>query len=548
MSQQTAPATSSSAIQGAALSVDRIPFDQIPQFSQRDRAHVARDPKLQPFIKYEVSLEDFAGVMNDKSSEDTDRNLLVEVLREQYADTATEATRSNIDDLLNDHTYTVTTAHQPSLFTGPLYYVYKIISTLNLADRLRAQYPEHRFVPIFITGGEDHDFEEINHLNIFGKTIEWESGETGPVGRMSTKTLDEPLKQLRDILGNSDHAAEIYKLIESTHRSAKTYGQAAVKLAQQLFGKYGLVVLNMDHPKLKARFAPYIEREIIGQTSAPLVEESIAGLEAAGFGAQASPREINFFYLQPQSRERIVFEEDLYKVLNSELQFTEAELRQEIQKHPERFSPNVVMRPIYQELILPNLAYIGGGGEIAYWMERKSQFEAFGINFPMLIRRNSALWVDKTSAKKLDKLGLTVTDLLADEEAVVKQWLRNNADEELNLKAEKKELQQLFERVTERMRSVDPTLGKAAKAEAVNQLKSLSQLESRLIRAEKQKHETAVGQIRSVREKLFPGNGMQERSDNFLQFYLQYGADYFEVLREAFDPLLGELVVIRPEK
>ena len=544
MSQSTAPVAEQTTTDRLNLTVERIPFEQIPQFSQRDRAHVARDERLRAFLKYEVDPDSFAQVIADKAADETDRQLLVNVLREQYGDSATEATAKNIESLLSEKTFTVTTAHQPSLFTGPLYYVYKIVSTLNLADRLRERYSDYEFVPIFITGGEDHDFEEINHLHIFGKTVSWESGETGPVGRMSTRTLEAPLAQLKDILGDSDHAKDIYSLIEETHRNSTTYGEAAVKLAQRLFGAYGLVVLNMDHPKLKRRFAPYIEREILEQTSAPLVEQTISELGVAGFGAQASPREINFFYLQEQSRERIVLEDSVYKVLNSDLQFSEKELREEIRQHPERFSPNVVMRPLYEEVILPNLAYIGGGGEIAYWTERKRQFEEFGVNFPMLIRRNSALWVDKTSARKLEKLGLTVADLLDDEDTIIKKWLRNNADEELNLKQEKRELKELFDRVTERMRSVDPTLGKAAKAEAVSQLKALSQLEGRLIRAEKQKHETAVNQIRSVREKLFPGNGMQERYDNFLQFYLQYGRDYFSVLRESFDPLVGELVVI----
>ena len=123
-------------------------------------------------------------------------------------------------------------------------------------------------------------------------------------------------------------------------------------------------------------------------------------------------------------RERIEWQEDSFRVVNTELIFTREEMRRELHTHPDRFSPNVVLRPLYQELILPNLAYVGGGGEIAYWLERKTQFEHFRINFPMLVRRHSVLWVDKSSARKLEKLKLDIRDFLhKDLETIIKDYL-----------------------------------------------------------------------------------------------------------------------------
>ena len=541
---ETLPSPTTTATDRLALHVTTVPFDQIPQFSPRDRAYATGDERLREFYKYPVAWESFAQIARDKAGDSTDRATLVRVLRAQYAGlNPSERTRANIDALLQNDTFTVVTAHQPSLFTGPLYYIYKIISTLNLAKQLNER-EAFRTVPVFITGGEDHDFEEINHLRLFGKTVSWQNDEHGPVGRMSTKALRDPLEQLRDILGDGDEARAVFERLERTHTQHDSYGAAAVALANELFGADGLVVLNMDQPDLKRRFIPHIEREIFGQTSQPLVEATQQQLAEAGFGSQAHARDINFFYLRPGERNRIVLEDGTYRVLDTDLQFTEAELRTEIQQHPERFSPNVVMRPIYQETILPNLAYVGGGGELAYWLERKTQFDAFGLNFPLLIRRNSAVWIDKTAAKRMDKLALSFEELLRDEDAIIRDFVQHHSENELDLREEKRDLHQLFERVAAKMREVDPTLGKAARAEATNQLKALSQLESRLIRAEKQKNETAIGQIRSVREKLFPGNGMQERHDNFLSFYVRYGEDFFAVLREQFDPLRPELVVV----
>jgi uncharacterized protein YllA (UPF0747 family) len=216
----------------------------------------------------------------------------------------------------------------------------------------------------------------------------------------------------------------------------------------------------------------------------------------------------------------------------------------ELQAYPERFSPNVVLRPLYQETILPNLAYIGGGGEIAYWLERKAQFEHFGVNFPMLVRRNSVLWIDRASSQKMERLGIGFQQLFQETDLLVRQFVATQSTAPLDLNKEIQELSDIFERVRAKAVQVDPTLEKAVLAESVKQTKVLEQLESRIIRAEKHKHETAVNQLRALREKLFPNNGLQERHYNFLMFYLQYGEDFFQMLKRHLHPLENGFLVI----
>lgn len=527
------------------MTIQRIPFKQVPQLSYKDTAYATAQPELSPFYKYPVSLDSFADVIADKKMEPIDRSLLVNVLQEQYArlDT-TEAVRQEIQSLEKPNTFTVVTAHQPSLFTGPLYYIYKIISTINLARQLNGRYPEYHFVPVFITGGEDHDFEEMNHASIFGKKIVWQNEESGSVAMMKTASLQDALAQLREILGGSPAAQEMSDLLEKVYTRHQLYGPASVDLVNELFKAYGLVVLDMNKTALKRRFIPVMEKELFEQPSRALIEETSTRLEAVGFSQQAYPREINLFYLREQIRERIVQEGDSYKVLNTTYTFTAAALREELHEHPERFSPNVVIRPMYEEYILPNLAYIGGGGEIAYWLERKTQFEHFGINFPMLIRRNSVLWIDKGNAKKLEKLGLQAEDLFTDTEELIKQYVKNHSDNELSLKGEKQQLQQIFDSIVDKIKEVDQTLVKTVKAEAASQLNSLQALEGRLLKAEKQRHEVELNQIRGLKEKLFPGNGLQERSDNFLSIYLRQGSAFFDLLLEALNPLEDGFVVV----
>ncbi len=527
------------------MHIQRIPFQQIPQFSNKDIAYSTGNPALRPFYQYEVSLEAFRQIIEDKKKDQTDRDLLVSVLSEQYQQyNAGALSLSQIAALKEDRTFTVTTAHQPSLLTGPLYFIYKAFSAINLAESLNQAYPDHHFVPVFVIGGEDHDFEEINHIHLFGKKLQWENQESGPCGKMKTDSLMPLLNELAEILGTSDHAIEIMNLIRESFSTHKTYGTATAHFVSRLFGSYGLVVLDMNHPALKRPFEPFMRRELLEQASKGMVEDTTAKLEAAGFSGQAHARDINLFYMRDQLRERIVLEGGLYQVLNSDYVFTKEAMLEELKQHPDRFSPNVIMRPLYQELILPNLAYVGGGGEIAYWLERKSQFAYFGINFPMLVRRNSALWIDKNTGKRLDKLQLRIENLLEETETLIKQYVQEHSGAELSLAEEKAKLQDIFQSIGQKASQIDPTLEKAVLAEAAKQIKAAEQLEDRLMRAEKQRHEVEINQLRTLREKLFPGNGMQERYDNFLPYFLAYGWDFFKILKENLHPLEAGLVII----
>ena len=529
------------------MQIDRVPFSEVPQFSARDRAYAEGNPALTPFANYEVALTTFGEVIQDKSKDNTDRELLASELEAQYA-TLPEVplVQEQIAHLRSRNTFTVITAHQPSLFTGPLYYVLKICSTINLVRQLQEAYPKYHFVPVFITGGEDHDFAEVNHAQVYGNRIEWQNDAGGPVGKMSTDTLDQALASLKDILGDRPTAREIYAIIERTHTEQSTYGAAAVALVHALFGKYGLVVADMSRPAFKRAFLPLMERELFESVSQPLIERAQQQLTSLGYSGQAHAREINLFYLSPGRRDRIVREGDRYAVLDTDLRFTPDEMRQELRTHPERFSPNVVMRPLFQELIFPNLAYIGGGGELAYWLERKDQFAEFGLNFPMLVRRNSVLWIDKGNQKKLEKLSLDYRELFQDADLIIRDYVAQQSENELSLAEELNQLEEVFGRIAAKAKDIDPTLEKAVLGEHARQAKAVENLEGRLRRTEKQRFDVAMNQIRGLRDKLFPEGGLQERYDSFLNFYLQEGEQFFDTLVEHLDPLTPGMVVIQP--
>ncbi len=525
------------------MNISRIPFDRIPQLSRIDVAYATGNEALRPFYEYQPDLKQFARVIARRRQFPFYRSELVEALRTQYSNLPPiPEVQRQVELLSLPDTFTIATAHQPCLLTGPLYVVYKIVNVIRLAAQLAQAYPHCHFVPIFVSGSEDHDFEEINKVRLFGKTLEWHSGWRGAVGAMPAYTLQPLLEELRLVLGEAgDNAFEQIRLAYSAH---DTYGKAALDLLHRFFGAYGLVVLDASVPALKRLFVPAIERELLQRPSQKLVSQAQQSLQAIGFSPQAHARDINLFYLQEGLRERIVREGNQFKVLNTDLCFNEAQILAELHAHPERFSPNVVMRPLYQETILPNLAYTGGGGEIAYWLERKSQFAYFGVHYPMLVRRSSAWWLDEGGRKRMAKLGIRPEQLFEDVETLVKQYVAANTTYEIDLAAERAQIISVFEQVLSKAAAVDPTLEKAVLAEQTRQLNALEALEAKILRAEKQKQDTALQQLRNLKEKYFPGNGLQERHDNFLPLYLRHGHTFFDTLLEYLDPLTPSFVVI----
>lgn len=520
------------------MNIDKIDYNKVDALSSKDLDYINKASYLRPFYLYENDINTFKRVINARQKYSTDRKLLVEALKKQYSNIqASQKTHDNTSSLLDEKTFTIITAHQPSLFGGPLYYMFKIASTIHLTQKLKAAYPDHHFVPVFINGSEDHDFEEVNHFHLYGKTVTWDVPHRGPVGRKSLDGIQEVIDQTREILGESPHSLHILEVYNQALAVANTYNDFVQHVVNALFGKYGLVIAQMDDPQLKRAFLPIMEEEIFEQTSHDYIENTQEELYKNGFKPQAHARKINLFYLNHEGRNRIIETDNGFEAKDTETSWTKEELKQELHDHPENFSPNVIMRPLYQELIFPNLAYIGGGGEIAYWLERKSQFEHFGIPFPMLLRRNSATIIDKSTTKKADQLGIGLKQVFQPQHILISEYLDRNSDADIHLDSEKAEIQKLWEKIASKASEVDPTLKKATLAQMTNQLKTIDSIESRMKRKLKSDEEINVNRIKKLKSLLFPNNGLQERHDNFMQYYAKHGEELIDYLVEQLDPL-----------
>lgn len=529
------------------MNITYISYSDTGFFTNLIADYLSGKEKTKMFYEHAPQLESFKNKIAERTKTPVERNLLVSVLLEQNSSLPeSEKVLANIESLKNNNTFTVTTGHQLNLFTGPLYFVYKIISTVNLAEKLKQHYPENNFVPVYWMHCEDHDFAEINHIHVFGKKVEWKEQHSFPAGDISTATLFPVIDKLKTILGESENARELIQLFNQAYLQQNNLAEATRFLCHRLFGKLGLVVLDARDKRLKKLFTAQFKRDIFCNSNFHTVRETNAALEKTGYKTQVNPREINCFYLTDGKRERIVKNEKYYEVLNTSLVFSKEELENEIEKNPEKFSPNVVLRPLYQECILPNLAYVGGGAELSYWLQYKKMFHAAGISFPLLMLRNSVMIVDEPLKSKIEKLYLKPEDFFKPEDKIIAQFLSTQSDAETSLANEKEKLNEIFNAIKTKAVKSDTTLEAAIEAEFQKQLKILEQIESRIKKAEKRKHETAIGQIKTIREKLFPAGNLQERHENFSTFYMRYGKTFINLLKENLHPFDYKFMILEP--
>ncbi|MGV8879452.1 MAG: bacillithiol biosynthesis cysteine-adding enzyme BshC [Sphingobacteriaceae bacterium] len=499
---------------------------------------------LRPFYNFRPDLDGFGKLIAEKKN-NPNREILVEVLQDQYAAISTSAlTTQNISALLNENTYTITTGHQLNIFTGPLYFIYKIVTAIKLAHDLKIAFPDKEFVPVYWMASEDHDFAEINHTHIGHKTISWTQEVSGATGRLLTAGIEKALQEYTGILGIGNHTAQLTELVQTAYTKFNKLSDATRYLVNGLFGEYGLVILDADERRLKQPFAPYMQKDIIGQHSFENINQSSAGLQKLNVHTQVNAREINFFYLEKDLRERIVFEEGRYRVMHTEQSFSEEELLLEISQRPEKFSPNVVMRPLYQEVVLPNLAYIGGGAEVVYWLQLKINFDFYGVDFPILILRNSALLVRKSQATKINMIGFEPADFFKASGILKTAWVKEHSIHQLNLADELRDLRCVFERMKLRAFKIDPTLGPATEAIKTRMERAISNLEKKLIKAEKHHYESRLSQIDTIKDQLFPNQSLQERVENFGLYYAAWGQPLIDELIRNFHPLEFKFTVL----
>ena len=530
------------------MSSAAVDFACVHGFSTFDKHYVASPQDFSSFIQAVPSFDSLKEQVAIKDSNYSySRRKLVEVIANQYdrINCLDKDTRSKLKVLASPDTFTIITAHQPSLLTGSLYFIHKIISAIVTAEAAEKIMPDKRILPVFIIGGEDHDFEEMNHLYYRNDRYEWQNSHTeGAVGRMSTEGIAKTIQQLKPSLSQSFYGKEISDLLEKSFTGEQSVADGMHFFLHSLFQQESLLVVQMDDLHFKEAFAPYILQEILQEKSKSAVERTQQELQSMGYGNQALARDINFFYLFQGRRNRIHHTEGKYIILETDISFTPDEMEREIRSHPDRFSPNVIMRPVYQEFIFPNLGYVGGGGELAYWMERKRQFEKFDLAFPLLIRRHSASILLESSKKKLSNFSLELCHWMSPIHEVENTWLDQHFSSDLDLSEAFKKLHMAFDQLRNKIEGIDESLLYSNEAARVDSLKPLNRLEKKIRRSIKKKEKHQRQLLQALHAELYPEGNLQERHTNFLEFYARRGPKLFGDLKDAFQPLKPELSII----
>lgn len=527
--------------------VTGIPYSQTRFFSGLVLDYLDECDALKPFYQHFPKKEFLENCIKEKAAHTINRGLLVDTLLEQYKELDKhEALSTNLELLKNAGTYTITTAHQPNIFTGPLYFIYKILHAVKLAAYCKEQFPQHNFVPVYYMGSEDADLDELGHIWLNKEKLTWQTAQEGAVGRMN---VDDGLLQLVERISSEisvlPYGEDIMEIVKKCYTRGASVQNATLGFVNALFGKYGVVIIIPDNATLKSVAIDVFKDELLHQRSSGIVENTTLQLAAAGYKVQAHGRDINLFYLKDDgTRLRIEKKEERWCVVDSDISFNEEELMNELQSHPERFSPNVILRGLFQEMILPNIAFIGGGGELAYWLELKGIFNYYKVPYPMLVLRNSFLVINKKQGERLTGLGFDAHDVFKNKLQLQSEWVRKNADNNVLVDDSLSAMGALFDRLSEQAASIDSTLKGHIYALRKQSEKKIVEAGKKLLRAEKRNHADAMRHVETLKAQLFPNNNLQERIDNILPYYAAWGPSFIEALYQHSYTLEQEFVIL----
>lgn len=527
-------------------------YAQTGAFSEIVTAFVGKDPELRQFYEHPVSKAGLAAAIEAREAFPTNRQILVDALKQQYAklpaDTAgipgSSLVADNIESLIHENSFTVCTAHQPNIFTGYLYFVYKVLHTVKLAQFLKSEFPEKNFVPVYYMGSEDADLDELGKIFLNGDKLVWNTPQTGAVGRMNTKGLEALINRISGELSVQPYGQELITLLRKAYAPQHDIQTATSIILHELFARFGVVVLIADQPALKRQMDQVFEDDLFQHTPSAIVTATNERL-SANFKVQANPRDINLFYLKDDIRNRIEKQGEGFVVVDTPIQFTAAEIRQELLQFPERFSPNVILRGLYQETILPNIAFIGGGGELAYWLELKDLFHHYKVPYPVQVLRNSLLLAEEKWMQKINAMGFGLDSFFGSEAEILNQLVKRDSSTQVHLTNEIRDAHAFYAHLKAIGDKVDKTLSAHIGSLETRMVKHLEGLEKKLLRAEKRKFNDQSNQIRSIKAALFPNGNLQERVENFMPFYAKYGPGFLTAVYEASGTLEQEFVVLQ---
>ena len=511
------------------------------------------DKKLKSFISDFPSYDSIISHSEKKKLEFSKekRKTLVAEIKQQYKGVKISKTlNNNINTLLDEKTFSVTSGHQLSLFSGPIYFIYKIISTIKIVSELNKRSKKQKFVPIFWLASEDHDFDEISQVNISGKLLKWEKETLNkPVGKINSDKIENVIKEYKNEIIDSKYSSDLIKLIDKHYSSFTSLSRATRSFINSLFSEYGVIVIDADSKNFKEIFVDNMKKEVLNGLCNNAVSKQILNIKKnfEDYKPQVNPSDINFFKIGDSGRVRIRKQGSGFKIDKDSKNISKDYLINQITDNPEKFSPNVIMRPLYQEMILPNVCFVGGSSEIKYWIQLKSYFDKSKVVFPILTLRNSTFIVNSKISKNIEKSGLEMQNFFVSKEKLLKDKLRQLSKTNLNFDDLRKTLLNQFEYFKKISRETDKSFIGAISAQEKKQLNGIENLEKKFYKAQKIKYQKELDRIEQIYNFLYPDNIPQERVINFGNIYSELGNNLFKILIKNFKPFENKILVLELE-
>ncbi len=509
--------------------IENISWDTAQVYNEFVNQIANFNPELEKWVGSYPSPENLKLKCENRSQ--INRELLVTYFTGYYEkrNFLNEEKQALINSLAQENTFTVTSGHQICFLTGPLYFVVKIAQSIRLAELYHDWLPNCSFVPVYWMATEDHDYEEIRKAHFFNRDFLCaEDQSQKAVGELSKALISDDLRaELEDLLCKNDNGQAAWNIIDEAFRRAETLADFCFYITHSLFQGKPLLILDANAEEFKQSFKPVLEKELKEQVVYSTVEANNEDLKLKTIPI-IKPRELNLFYFDEGKRQRLVKEGDGFRSADSDAKYSLNQLLEDCGN----LSPNVLLRPIYQESILPNITYVGGAAELQYWAELPKTFEAFGVSMPFFVLRNSLMILSPNEEKKVDRLDLSVSDLFNSDKEIKEKVLENDG-KQLHFGEAQQLLNPYIKAIENVVSDVDKSLLGSVRAHANDERKYLSALLKDLKKRELAKKEEQLTALFNMKEKLLPNGKLNERKVNVFEYLVKHGISVMDEIYEA---------------
>ncbi len=498
------------------------------------------------FYNYNFRDEDsYTSVFNNVVKKNPDITAKVnEILKKQYQKVSpSDKTNNNIAKLSKKNTVAIFTGQQLGLVGGPLYTIYKIFTAIKLSEYLSEKFTGFNFVPVFWLAGDDHDFEEVTNLKFIDKNNELKKiyyydfnnkeANKGSIGNLKFgNSINDFKTEIKNSIRETEFSKKFFKLLDKILVEGKTFKDSFFDLIFKIFDDAGLIIFNPQDSEIKELLKPIFLKELndfnihsseVLLTSADLDEN---------YHAQVKVKPINLFYSNETGRHLIEPVNDEFRLKGKRKHITKEEMFELLEKFPERFSPNVLLRPVCQDYLFPTGFYIAGPGEISYFAQVMPLYKNYNVSQPIIYPRASATIVESNIAKILMKFNLSVKDFFAGEKTLkenVLNTLSSNNVETIFYTATKS-IEESLTKLTEQLSFIDNTIGEVSNKNKEKILNQLKVLQTKALKGEENKYSAAMRQLKKAQNILYPNNNLQERELSIVNFINKYGTDFFDWL------------------